>query len=269
MLVYFRGRFSDEGDPDDPDGKFPLRQRSENPMKTIVLLFLVIAGCILVTGCVGQMKTAAANVPAVTPSNTFTPFSNLTNLPNISTTTIPPEWKGLLKISVNGWIGAVPVSVDKKNIGVVATQRPITLMLEEGNHTVEVCCGVVCEQENITIKFGEQRIVDFSEQLKKDCEFSEPTARIIGYFLSGDQIMVNVEFINPTTQDLTMSTEISCGYSYIESRSNNRIGNSAQGQLFLTLKAGDRITKTLNLNLAGGSSYTYEIPTITRVSSQK
>ena len=81
--------------------------------------------------------------------------------------------------------------------------------------------------------------------------------------------MVNVEFINPTTQDLTMSTEISCGYSYIESRSNNRIGNSAQGQLFLTLKAGDRITKTLNLNLAGGSSYTYEIPTITRVSSQK
>ena len=35
-------------------------------------------------------------------------------------------------------------------------------MLEEGNHTVEVCCGVVCERENVTIRFGEQRIIDLS-----------------------------------------------------------------------------------------------------------
>ncbi len=58
---------------------------SENPMKNILLLFLVIAGC-MAAGCVGQMKSAADNAPNVTPSNTFTSFSNATppsNLTNI------------------------------------------------------------------------------------------------------------------------------------------------------------------------------------------
>ena len=214
------------------------------------------------------MKTAAANVTAVTPANTFIPFSNMTAVSNISNSTSASGLMGLVKISINGWIGEVPVSVDKKIIGVVATQRPITLMLEEGNHTVEVCCGVVCEQENVTIKFGTQRHIDFSERLKKDCEFLEPTVRIVDYAMYDNHVTVNVEFINPTMQDLTMSAEISCGYSYIETRSNNRAGSSAQGQLFSKLKAGDRITQTLNLKLASGNSYTYEMPIITHVSSK-
>jgi hypothetical protein len=239
-------------------------------MKNGVLLFLVIAGC-LAAGCVGQMKSVTDSAPNVTPSHTFIPFSNATNISNISNisnSTSISGLKGLLKISTGGWTGEFPVSIDKRSAGVVATQKSMTLMLEEGNHSVEVCCGVVCEQENVTIRFGEQRTIDFSERLKENCEFLEPAARIVGYFQNGEQITVNVEFINPTTQTLTMSAEISCGYSYIESRSNSRVGNSAQGQLFSTLKAGDRITKTLNLNLASGYSYNYEIPTITHVSSK-
>jgi hypothetical protein len=239
-------------------------------MKTIVLLFLVVTGC-MAAGCVGQMKSAADNTPNVTPANTFTSFSNATppsNLTNTSNSTASSALKGLLKISVNGWIGEFPVFIDNKSSGVVATQRPITLMLEEGNHTIEVCCGVVCEQENVTIRFGEQRAIDFSERLKKECEFLEPVVRIAGYYMNGDQIAVNVEFINPTTETLTMSAEISCGYSYIESRCNNRIGNSAQGQVFMTLNPGDRTIKTLNLDLASGYSYTYGIPTITSSSAK-
>ena len=140
--------------------------------------------------------------------------------------------------------------------------------MDEGNHTVEVCCGVVCEQEIVTIRFGEQRIIDFSERLKKDCEFLEPVVRITGYFMNGDQIAVNVEFINPTTSTLTMSAEVS-GYSYIESRSNNRVGNSAQGQVFTTLNPGDRTINMLNLYMASGYNYNFGAPTITRFDHNK
>ena len=240
-------------------------------MKNILLLFLVIAG---VPG--GRMCRSDENQKhlvlrmsrlQIRSLHSQTATHSVHQIYPIATT--PSGLKGLLKISLDGWIGEFPVSIDNMSSGVVATQRPITLMMDEGNHTVEVCCGVVCEQENITIRFGEQRIVDFSEQLKKDCEFLEPVVRIVGYFMNGDQIAVNVEFINPTTQTLTMSAEISCGYSYIESRSNNRVGNSAQGQVFSTLNPGDRTIKMLNLNLASGYSYNFGAPIITRFDHNK
>ena len=149
-------------------------------MKIIALVLLIIlVGCILITGCIGQMKSVTAGAPNVTLVNTFTPFSNATNLSNISNSTAVSGLKGLLKISTGGWTGEFPVSVDNRSEGFVAAQRPITLMLEEGDHSVKVCCGVVCEQENVTIRFGEQRTIDFSERLKKSCEFLEPTARIV------------------------------------------------------------------------------------------
>ncbi len=52
-------------------------------MKIYVLIILIFAGC-LAAGCVSPVKPAAENVPAVTPSNTFTPFSNVTTAPRPS-----------------------------------------------------------------------------------------------------------------------------------------------------------------------------------------
>ncbi|MFA5348690.1 MAG: hypothetical protein WC294_11175 [Methanoregula sp.] len=255
--------FSPNGANDNPYGKF-----YAGGLKIIMLLTFVLIGCILVTGCVGQMKNAAVNATTVNSTITFTPSSNTTTVSNMSNSTKPPGLNGSVKISLNTWIGEFPVSVDTIDVGLVSTSRPLVLMLGEGNHTVEVCCGVVCEQENITTGFGIQRHIDFSERLKKDCEFLEPTVRIVDYSQSGDHITVNVEFINPTTRDLPMSAEISCGYSYIDSRSNNRVGSSSNGHLFSTLKAGDRIMQTLNLKLGSGYSYIYEMPIITDVSSK-
>jgi len=51
-----------------------VRVMGENPMKIVVLLSFVIVGCILVAGCTGQIKPAATNTTAVTPTNTFTPL---------------------------------------------------------------------------------------------------------------------------------------------------------------------------------------------------
>jgi hypothetical protein len=224
-------------------------------MKRIVpfALFLVV-GCLLASGCVTQTKTDNDKVD-VSPSQTFTRFT-------------VPGTEGPLRISVGGFTGEYPVSVNNISVGVVSTEKPITMMMLEGNYTVKVCCGKICEQENVTITFGKQRTVDVSEQLKKDLGFSEPTVRIVGYYLNGDQITIDAEFINPTTQSLTMSADVICKYSYIEGRNYNRIGNIAQGHLSATVDACDRMTETLYFNLASGSSYMYDIPTITLVSSR-
>ena len=240
-------------------------------MKITVLLTLVLVVCILSTGCVGQKKNTTVDAETVNSTITYTLFSNTTsvsNITNISNSTATPKLKGLLEVSLDTWVGEFPVSIDNVSVGVVKTARPFTLMIDEGNHTVDVCCGVICEQENVTIRFGEQRTIDFSERLEENCEFLEPAVRILDYARNGDEIMVRVEFINPTTQPLTMSAEVSCGYSYIESRTNNRVGNLAQGQVFSTMNPGDRITKILTLYLAPGYDYNYQMPTITDVSIQ-
>ena len=217
-------------------------------MKIIEILTLCIfISCILAAGC----ETTRDN-DTTTPSPTFTQFHLR---------------QGQVTIYVGGLTGEFPVMIDALNVGVVSMNKPMTMMLDEGNRTIEVCCGVSCVQQIVSIRFGKPRAIDFSEQLEKECEVSEPTVRIVDYFLSGDQITVNVEFINPTTKDLSMSAEIRCVYSYIDSR-NNRYASSANGWVFSTLKPGDREMQTLRLNVASGSGYIFEVPTITRVSSE-
>ncbi len=253
-------------------------------MKITTLFILVIAGCILVAGCVVQTKNTTPNATTVNPENTFIPFSDTTTLSPLSNgseisnestisiipnTTVKPGLNGSLRVSIGALDTILPVSVDNKSRGNVTKVKPLELMLPEGNHTVAVCCGMLCEQENVTIRFGKQQTIDFSERIKKTCEFFEPTARIVGYSPNGDMMSVEVEFINPTAQIVTISAEITIGYSYIDDRSNNREGNFATGQLTSTLNPSDRITRILNLYLySSGSSYSYEIPVITHVSTK-
>jgi hypothetical protein len=222
-------------------------------VKHIVLRALVvIVVWVLVTGC----ATPSAPHNDDSGNVTFSPFS------------VPPPnvTRGPLIISNGGWTGEYPVSVDNMSVGVVSAKNPLSLMIQEGSHVVEVCCGRICERENVTVSFGKQQTVDLSEQLKKDLEFSEPAMRITGYYLSGDRITVAVEFINPTMHALTMTADVSCGYSYIDSRTYNRFGNSAQGRVYATVNACDRVTQIVNLDLATGSSYMYDMPTISTVS---
>jgi len=215
---------------------------------------ILVVGFLLVPGCVTQTKTG--NDPVnVSPSPTFTRFT-------------VPGTEGQLKISVGGLTGDYPAFIDNISVGIVSSRSPLSMTLLEGNYTVKVCCGRICEQEKVAITFGKQRTVDVSEQLKKDLGSSAPAVQIVGYFLNTDRITIDVEFINPTPQPRTMSAEVSCGYSYIEGRSYNRIGSIAQGHLSSTVNACDRTTESLNFDLASGSSYLYEIPTITLVSSK-
>jgi hypothetical protein len=218
-------------------------------MKIVVLLALcMVVASLAVAGC-GTKKDTENNS---TPNSTFVPFHLR---------------QGQVTIFLGGQDGEFEAFIDNMDVGVVSKTRPLTRMADEGNRTVKVCCGVTCKEEEVSIRFGNPRAVDFSGQFEEGCESLEPSAKITDYVLSGDQMTVTVEFFNLATRTVTASAEISCWYTYIEKGSNNRVGNYAHGLVFSTLKPGDRTTQIIRLRLAGGSSYLYDIPTISRVSS--
>ena len=228
------------------------------PMKPIVPCALIMAvGCILAAGCV-----ATTNKNTVNPiSNTSDSSLNMTINTTVNSTSV---LNGSLKVSITGITDPANLSVvlDNQTVGTVNPTTPLFLMVSEGNHTVMVCMSSICEQENVTTRFGKYVTVDFSERLHKDGAVAQPTARIVGYYKNGNAISVTMEFINPSTKDVLISVAVSCGYSYIDDRTSIKMGDSARGRLVQNVKAGQRITESLNLNFAGGGSYNFGYPVI-------
>jgi hypothetical protein len=232
-------------------------------MKNIVLIpLIIVVACILATGCVGQIKkdNGSGNGSA-TPTHTFSAIVNNTDFPG-SNATIKSGLNGTLIVSINSWDAELPLFIDNKSAGIVTMEKPLMIMLEEGNHTVKVCSGVICLKEDVEIKFAVQRVVDFTEQLKRDVGFPTPTARIIDYYRSGSGVAVVVEFINPSSKDLSMTAEVGVGYSFINDRSHQRGGESTRGKAVANVKAGQRQTYVLDLGFASGYSYIFDSPNL-------
>jgi len=242
----------------------------EPPMKLIVPFALFLAvGFILAGGCVAMTNKNTVNV--TTPAG-FAPFSN-TSGPGLNqtinaTANSTSALKGSLRVSISGisYPANLSVVLDNETVGTVKPTTPLYLMVSEGNHTLMICVSSVCEQETVTTRFGRHVTVDFSERLQRDVEFpnptARPTARILEYYKNGNVISVNVEFTNPSTEDLLMSVVVSCGYSYIDDRTSIKMGDSASGMLVQNVKAGQRVSEELYLNFASGHSYSYDYPEI-------
>jgi hypothetical protein len=237
-------------------------------MKIIMLLTLFITiGCILATGCIGQIKKDNVSQNAsISPTNTFTPIVNITDFPS-SNATAKPGLNGTLIVSIPGWDAELPLSIDNKSAGIVTKSKPITVILEEGNHTIQVCSGVTCVREEVEVKFAKPRLLDFTERLKSEVKFPNPTARIIDYYRSGDGVTVVVEFINPSLKDLTMTADISVGYSYINDRTDQRVSDSARGRASAMVISGQRQTSVLPLDFAYGYSHMFDLPVIGQIST--
>jgi len=169
---------------------------------------------------------------------------------------------GPLRVSIGGYNAELPVFVDNENVGNVSLGKPLNLMVSEGHHNVKVCVGILCVNEDVEIKFAHPVYSDFGERLKRVAEFSTPAIRIIGTRQTGDTVTVDVEFINPGKNDLTMSTTIQLAYSSIDPTSHWRHGNVKQGTVTKSVKAGTRTVQSLDLSLTGGSAYMIEIPVI-------
>jgi hypothetical protein len=169
---------------------------------------------------------------------------------------------GSLTVSIGGYDAELPVFVDDISIGNVSLGNQLNLRVGEGNHTVTVCVGVICENATAEIKFGHPVYIDFGERLKKDAEFSKPTIRIVDTRQMDDRVTVDVEFINPGKNDITMSATIRVAYSYIDPQTHWKKNNTKQDTVTTSVKAGTRIVKSLDLYLTGGSAYAIEIPII-------
>lgn len=248
-------------------------------MKTISLVMLLIAvGCIFATGCVAQLKKDPVNT-TVTPINTFTPFVNttsvsgtnvtiITNATNVTSINATPVLQGPLRVSISGYNAGMPlpVFIDNQTVGNVTREKPLDLSVSEGNHSVRVCVGVICPTEHVDIVFAKRSFIDFGDRLRKEAEFPMPTVRLINFFKNGNGVGVNVEFINPSQKDLAISVEVSCGYTYIDDRTSIRMGDSVRSKATEYVEAGRRITRTVDLYFASGSAYTYDEPSLSKIS---
>jgi hypothetical protein len=243
-------------------------------MKLIVPFALFMAvGFIMAAGCVSMTNKNTVNGTVNgTTATDFAPFSNISDPGSNKTVNananITSKVEGSLRVSISGisYPANLSVVLDDETVGNVNPTTPLYLMVSEGNHTVMVCVSSVCEQETVTTRFGKYVTVDFSERLQKDVKFPKPnerpTAQILEYNKNGNAISVHVEFFNPSAKDLLMSVEVSCGYSYIDDRTNIKMGDSARGMLVQNVKAGQRITGDLDLYFVNGHSYSFDYPVI-------
>ena len=235
-------------------------------MKLIVPLALLMAvGFIVSAGCVAPANNNtvhATTTPAPAPITT-PPDTGLNTTIN-ATPAVTSALKGSLKVSISGISYPLNLSVvlDNRTVGTLNSGASLYLMVSEGNHTVMVCESSVCKQENVTIRFGKYVTIDFSEQLQKDVEFPNPTARILTFYKNGNVISVNVEFINPSTNDLLMTATVRCRYSYIDDRTLIKRDDSSIGMAGQNVRAGQRITAWLDLYFASGTILSYERPVI-------
>jgi hypothetical protein len=229
-------------------------------MKPVVPFALFTAiGLILSAGCVATLNKNTANT-----------LSETTDSGLNATPTRTSPLQGSLVVSVAGFSYPSNMSVvlDNQTVGTVNPTSSLYLMVPEGNHTIGVCADFVCEQEQVTIRFGKYVTVDFSERLRKDVDIMHPTARVVECYKNGDHLSVIIEFINPSRKDLRMSGIVICGYSYIDERSGAKMGDSTRGMFVQNVKAGQRITQGLDLNLVNGNSLSYGFPVIEELKAE-
>jgi hypothetical protein len=217
----------------------------------ISFVVILIVGWVLVAGCIESAGKDTRNTSL--PSPTFAPFNPSDPGENGGGNTTS-GLKGPLAVSISGYPANPTVFLDDSPVGTVSSTTPLNLMVTEGRHTVKVCVNSVCESENVTTSFGKQTTVDFGERLRRDMEFPNATVRIIEYFKTGNGVSVNVEFINPETVDHTISVDLSVGYTYIDSRSYVKLGDSAHAMTALSVKAGLREIERVDIYLSNSDS---------------
>lgn len=168
-----------------------------------------------------------------------------------------------LMVSIGGYNAQkLPVFLDDTSAGYVSQGTPLTLQVNTGVHEVKVCSGKYCSQEQVEVKFGKMNFIDFEEQLKTNAEYLEPTVHIVDYNLNGNSLMIHAEFINPASEDLTMTATFSCVYSYKDNPTKTRMSSSAQGQLVQSVRAGNRVISATSMYLAGGTDIMVSEPVV-------
>ena len=107
--------------------------------------------------------------------------------------------QGSLSVSLGDYNANLPVLIDDKNRGNVSKGKPLNLTVSEGRHTVKVCAGFTCEQQDVEITSAKQTTVDFGEQLKKSIRQGPLMVSLGGYNAELPVFIDNTSFGNVST----------------------------------------------------------------------
>jgi hypothetical protein len=237
-------------------------------------LAVLMIGILLVSGCTSTgstSTTAQTSVPTNTPLVTTTPIQTITSAVSLtpsqpssilSQTTQVETLKGTIKISLGSYEKDASVYSDNVMVGNVTPGKPLTVQLTEGNHEIKVCQGTVCITQNVIATFGKVNTIDLGEQFNNAIKSSVPSATIVNSVSGGDVLIVNVEFSNPTQDDLFMTAAIQGVYAY---RNENGGGNNpTMGTASGKVPAGGRTIFVAELPMMTKSNaYSSTAPTIT------
>lgn len=142
-------------------------------MKTGWLIILMIVGCLLITVYFlnptislknGTINDTSNIVPEDTPN--IIPNDSLKNpvfgehLQNLP--------YGQLNVSIGNYNARLPVYVDNMEAGYVSSGKMLSLNVVEGNRTIKVCSGAVCETIDVNILSATKTLIDFEERLNRD-----------------------------------------------------------------------------------------------------
>jgi hypothetical protein len=127
-----------------------------------ILFIFIIIGCIL--GAVYITRPLANSMSAA--GNTTMPGVNLTV--TISQGDLSDSNSGDITISIGRYNARLPVFIDNILYGNVTKERPLNLKLREGNHSVKLCSGTICETIDVQIESSLKTTIDFEGSLSRD-----------------------------------------------------------------------------------------------------
>ena len=160
--------------------------------------------------------------------------------------------------------GKATLNLDGNDTGSLTQSTPFTTELSPGNHTLIACIGQACDLEVIAVPAARVTSVDLSAKLNDLAANSVPSVKIIDTTPAANQILVSVEFVNPTTDDLTMTAVIVSNYQY----SGGKFGSgtsTASGIAQADVGSGRRDLAIVTITLPNeiGTVYVGGTPTIT------
>jgi hypothetical protein len=234
----------------------------QQTMRKGILVSLALI-CILAVMMAGCTDAPPAPVPTPTPQIIYvTVLVTPTPAPAMATNT-PDQRHGTLMVMAPSFTGKATLNLDGNDSGTLTQSTPFTVQLSPGNHKLITCVGSVCDLEDFQINATKVTTLDMSKRLSDFAANAEPSVKVIDTTPASNQILVSVQFVNPTKDDLTMTAVVVCPYQY----GGGKLGSgtsSGSGIARVDVAAGGRAVTIVTIGLSNeiGTVYVGATPTI-------
>jgi hypothetical protein len=225
-----------------------------------VSLALISVLAVMIAGCTdappAPVPTPAPQIIYVTVLVTPTPAPTMA-------TTAPDQRPGTLTVMAPAFTGKATLNLDGNDSGTLTQSTPFTVQLPPGNHKLIVCVGSACDLEDFQINATKVTLLDMSKRLSDFAANSEPSVKVVDTTPASNQILVSVQFVNPTQDDLTMTAVVVCPYQY----GGGKLGSgtsSGSGVAQADVPAGGRVLTIVTIGLSNeiGTVYVGATPTL-------